>query len=486
MSASVYWSYIWSCPEREAMALECPALMALTFQQLMGMMCRSRGTNLNDPPVLDPLRDSAVVSDIFQSMLRFTCPSQLLAQLFSPTASEPWRRMAEAVEQLWGLKGEGTAAAGWQHRIGTDLCFSFPGGAAPPPLTAVSQTNVIRAGESALQTATKAALSASVDASVSKGLCSALAVAGIVANMPTEGITAAALNFCMMAQPQQWWTLMDAAIQRIFRITSNDPIPELKRRIWQQIAILSVLDMNFMYAFPSKTQNLCGYHLLARLSEVGLVYPLKGPAGEMCFAISPYLRHAVQWESPATLCEASVLYSELSHSDRAISGKLSLDDADTIITETNYRLFVYSMNASLLRIVESFAVKEEVVNQVLVCFRISRDSFVTALQRGLTASQVFHFLSSKAHPSMRRRYTHDGFCLPQSFMDQLMMWESEHHRVVFVPNVVLLSNMSPAQKDGVLTLLKDYGESDALLVDDIGSVAIKEDVYQRLLARYFT
>uniref|UniRef100_A0A0A9WM30 General transcription factor IIH subunit 4 n=1 Tax=Lygus hesperus TaxID=30085 RepID=A0A0A9WM30_LYGHE len=40
----------------------------------------------------------------------------------------------------------------------------------------------------------------------------------------------------------------------------------------------------------------------------------------------------------------------------------------------------------------------------MVCYRVTRGSFASALRKGVTATQILKFLSLRAHPSMFRQY----------------------------------------------------------------------------------
>lgn len=47
-----------------------------------------------------------------------------------------------------------------------------------------------------------------------------------------------------------------------------------------------------------------------------------------------------------------------------------------------------------------------------MCYRVTRNSFASAVRKGITAAQVLKFLSLRAHPSMLRQYHHAS--LPMS------------------------------------------------------------------------
>jgi hypothetical protein len=102
-------------------------------------------------------------------------------------------------------------------------------------------------------------------------------------------------------------------------------------------------------------------------------------------------------------------------------------DADTIVTETNYRLYVYLRpcdpgrlkpggtadpaavlaalprpSQTLLRLLDQFAVRDVLVPRFAV-YRLTRDKFLGAVRSGVTQSQILAFLAANAHPSARAK-----------------------------------------------------------------------------------
>lgn len=467
-----------------------------------------------------------------------------------------WLEMRRVVEHLWGLGEErderseedcrlwlySTTSLGRARGSASPLRYHFVFLTGEPwfPLQPQSYTNSVRKSETVLRETAVVALSADSSATASlpssKGLNATLILANIIPAERSEGsgeertITAAGLRFCMMSMKQQWWVLLEAVVERLLALQSmkniaeSDRVTITKRNIWQRLAILAMLDGSIcIYAFPNKEDDFLSYFLLVRLAEIGLVYPIKGPDNQKCFVISPHFRHGLDWRSATPLSTASIMAHqvELEAAERGGGGEetseelkrrkieaeevflLHQQETDSIITENNFRLFVYSSNPSLLRVVNTFAEPEEVVNSVLACFRITRDSTFIAFQRGLTAMQIMSFLSSKAHPSMTKLYGKSGrneetlvkaseqggeiseeLCLPQSIMDQLLLWEKEHRRVTFEPNMVMLRPVTPQQMEVIKGVLQDYGELDALVHEELGMAVMQEAAYKRFFAEF--
>lgn len=288
--------------------------------------------------------------------------------------------------------------------------------------------------------------------------------AGMSAESST--ITAEGLNFCMLAVSQQWWILLNCALDRVLALahaqladkdsstdhaattvaaaaaTSASSLPRgshastvvdhakgdggtrnhdksitaftrsntTRPMLWQLLAILATFECErFMFAFPEKQDDLVAHILLVRLIEIGLVYPVKSNEAKY-FVLSPHFRHALLWQAAAPLCLSAMLEDDrLSSAQRGAQTtpahrRLQREDTDTIITETNFRLYAYTGNKGLLNILDQFAEREEEVRGGVVCYRVTRPSFVTAVRKGITARQMLKFLALHAHPNMRSRY----------------------------------------------------------------------------------
>lgn len=502
-----------------------------------------------------------------------------------------WGTLRQTLEVVWSAPAMLSAEHGaYLHKVAGVPHFTFPTTVAPPgeglPVSQLSLTNAVETSRRFLRSVTTCALSGSVDYLLQRrqhALSSILQYARLVppatgsgsspvsAASPTsssshiagrktargedEGngddgdsrtVTAEGINYCMMSMPQQWWVLVSGAVDRVLALAQQTSQPTTssstsapvggitKPYLWQLLSVLAVMDTTrFMYAFPDRSEDEAGYQLLARLAEVGVVYPVKSTNDLKCFVLSPHYHHALEWQATAPLCLSSMLGkadampqgAEVA-AEGADPTDMRREDQDTIITETNFRLYAYTRNPDLLNILDQFAVREEAVDGVLVCYRVTRQSFAKALRQGISAGQVLKFLSLRAHPSMLRQYGEDAHAVgyartsssdaegggggggrrswrvsssasgsssssssstgvmtvPQSFCDQLFMWESECNRVRFMKHVVLLRNMTADQQSVVSQFLSDMGEADAVVYVEPGFMVVTEEVYDRLLA----
>ncbi|CCW67061.1 unnamed protein product [Phytomonas sp. Hart1] len=550
MASDSYIKCILSHSSRETLIAECPALALFLYQHMVAIF-GSGGR------VQDPFANSSRQDGVTQ-LLSAQCLSSAFGMIFRNTAASPsgaaeehpangsphewfWTTLRAALESSWrphtGLwAGDPTptpAAVLSGHplmHIAGDPHFSFPVGAPDLstdgmgiPLSAVSLRNALHTSRRFLRSAMTCALAGSLaplgDLKQQHALGSILLLLRLVPPVGAADhgcVTSEGLNFCLMPHPRQWWVLVSGAIDRV-RALLRDAETVPTTRLWQLLAVLASLDgVRYMYAFPQKTTDLAGHHLLARLAEVGLVYLVQTPAGSRCFVLSPHFHHALEWRATAPLCLTSMLVEGAGLPN---TRTVRREDIDTIITETNFRLYAYTSNPDLIRIIEQFAVQEELVEGLLRCYRITRESFAAALRKGLTAAQILEFLSLRAHPSMLQKYGSEkgrvalspsyakgsevsmihsggasevntvglatadvGFAIPQSLCDQLYMWESECSRVVFKKHLVLLNCISTEQQRLVKGFLNEMGKSDAIVHMEPGYMVLHEEVYNQFIA----
>ncbi|KAL7695060.1 TFIIH basal transcription factor subunit [Lotmaria passim] len=535
-------------PTREALCCECPALLLLVYEHVVAELQGGRrvydpfyGTSRQDS--LSELLAARSVAEIFDRLYPSPPAATPSRQVSNGSTSKAattfeegpsaffWRQARTVLEAAWASPYD-AAARTLLAQVRGEPHFHFTGprdvDVAPGhgfPLHPVSLERALTTSKRFLRTATTCALDGSTEAlgKQQPELRAILQLARLVPHTPTTAtnassktVTPEGLNFCMVSLQQRWWVLLSAGLERALILTRADDslaATVTKPHLWQLLAVLAVLDTaQYIFAFPDKQQDPAGHHLLARLAEVGLVYPIMND-DRRCFVLSPDFLHALHWHASAPL---SLTFTQqlLRCGDGAVAGQGSSggdvrrEDADTIITETNFRLYAYTRDPDLLNILNQFAELEETVNASLYCYRVTRDSFAAAMRKGITATQVLRFLSLRAHPSMLRRYeeredaqasssssANGGgrrtaaaadavatLVVPQSFCDQVRMWESECRRVIFEHHVALLRNVSAEQQQAVLRFLAEAGEADAVVHVESGYMVLREEVFDRLIA----
>ncbi|EIN03954.1 transcription factor Tfb2 [Punctularia strigosozonata HHB-11173 SS5] len=95
-----------------------------------------------------------------------------------------------------------------------------------------------------------------------------------------------------------------------------------------------------------------------------------------------------------------------------------------IVLETNYRLYAYTDNPLQTAVLALFTtLRSRFPN--LVVGQITRESVKRALQSGISAEQIISYLSTHAHPQMRK----NNPLIPVTVQDQIRLWELEKNRL---------------------------------------------------------
>ncbi|KAI9729700.1 MAG: RNA polymerase II transcription factor B 52 kDa subunit [Cirrosporium novae-zelandiae] len=99
-----------------------------------------------------------------------------------------------------------------------------------------------------------------------------------------------------------------------------------------------------------------------------------------------------------------------------------------IIIETNYRLYAYTSSELEIAVISLFA-KLSSKYPNLVTGKITRESIRNAVSMGITSEQIIAYLSTHAHPQMRKTNP----VLPPTVVDQIRLWQIEGERMKSTP-----------------------------------------------------
>ena len=274
------------------------------------------------------------------------------------------------------------------------------------------------------------------------------------------------LAYAMSSASLQRWMLVEAIIHFCTKQFASQGHQEALLEILAILSALALSDHNTCYRFPEKSESPLAYSVLEKLAQIGLVYRL--------------LLDKEKWFLPTQELQAALAATHQRSSTSSASATLGHDAAaskatasadDTIITETNFRVYAYTTNETTLRILKQFA-DDEVHLPGFHGYSMKRDSFRNALKNGLSASQIIRFLELKAHPVMLAAAGRDhtggeklvggsrkevattkssstneiatSTIIPQSIVDQLNMWQRECSRLTMDEECVLLSAPNPA------------------------------------------
>ncbi|CAG8584618.1 11679_t:CDS:10, partial [Acaulospora morrowiae] len=107
------------------------------------------------------------------------------------------------------------------------------------------------------------------------------------------------------------------------------------------------------------------------------------------------------------------------------AGEGAATEQGFIIVETNSKLYAYTKSQLQISVLNLFCeLQFRFANMVTAT--ITRDSIRSALKKGITAQQIISYLTSHAHPQMKKRPA----LLPSTVKDQIQLWEMERNRLV--------------------------------------------------------
>lgn len=282
---------------------------------------------------------------------------------------------------------------------------------------------------------------------------------GQVASITKEGFA-----FVLQDINTQIWALL-------FLYVDNAEVFEMdKVDVLSFLFLVSSLELGLAYstATLNETQQRC----LSDLISLGIVYqPLDAEGSPVDYFYPTRLAATLTSDSNPTLAAAnSAVGSSLSPStDSSTKG--------FIIVETNYRVYAYTSSPLQIALLQLF-VNLRSRHPNLVTGKMSKASVQRAVQAGITAEQIISYLTSHAHPQMRRkaqaeqaqiqaRSTEQGRVvpvLPPTILDQIHLWQLERDRMTTTYGFLLKNFMNHAEY-----------EAPCRYADEIGVLVWKDD-----------
>lgn len=137
----------------------------------------------------------------------------------------------------------------------------------------------------------------------------------------------------------------------------------------------------------------------------------------------------------------------------------SADGKGFIVIETNYRVYAYTTSQLQIAILQLFT-RLSTRYPNMVAGKITRESIRRAVGMGITSEQIISFLTTHAHPQMRK----NNPILPPTVVDQIRLWQIEGERMKATPGFLFKDFLSNA----------DY-EACCKYSDEIGVLTWKND-----------
>ena len=130
----------------------------------------------------------------------------------------------------------------------------------------------------------------------------------------------------------------------------------------------------------------------------------------------------------------------------------SSDGAGFIIVETNYRIYAYTSSNLQIAILGLFT-KMGTRYPNMITGKLTRESIRRAINMGITSDQIIDFLSTHAHPQMRK----NNPVLPPTVVDQIRLWQIEGERMKSTVGFLFKDFVSAAEFEAPCRYANDIG-----------------------------
>lgn len=163
--------------------------------------------------------------------------------------------------------------------------------------------------------------------------------------------------------------------------------------------------------------------------------------------------------------DSSALSNTLTNTLSAQTSASGEPGSGFIIVETNYRLYAYTSSPLQISLIALFtSLKYRFPN--LVTGKITRQSIRRAVEMGITADQIISYLSTHAHPQMRKHNTSKSTSnmmgmppsvLPPTVVDQIRLWQLERDRIKATPGFLFKDFVSLAEYEAPCRYAEEIG-----------------------------
>ncbi|EPQ53971.1 transcription factor Tfb2 [Gloeophyllum trabeum ATCC 11539] len=223
-------------------------------------------------------------------------------------------------------------------------------------------------------------------------------------------------------------------------------------QLWQLL-------LQYLYMAEEREMDLVeilSFLFMLSTMELGREYSVESLSGTQKAMLEDLRDYGLIWQrrassrrfSPTRL--ATTLTSSLPPLPTSTSSGAGTQDQGFVILETNYRLYAYTDNPLQTAVLNLFVtLKYRFPN--LVVGSITRDSVRKALANGITADQIISYLSTHAHPQMRKNKP----LIPVTVQDQIRLWELERNRLKSEEGYLYTAFASQADYEYVLNYAKE-------------------------------
>ncbi|PGH11439.1 hypothetical protein AJ80_07118 [Polytolypa hystricis UAMH7299] len=260
-------------------------------------------------------------------------------------------------------------------------------------------------------------------------------------------ITKEGFAFVLQDVSTQVWNIL------IFYAENAEAIGMDSVEVLAFIFLLSSLELGQSYEKRHLTTTQ--QRTLADLTDFGIVYQ-HSPAPE---ATRFYPTRLATTLTSDAIAMGSPLSQNLTADGSSATGEAG---PGFIIIETNYRLYAYTSSPLQISLIALFTtLKYRFPN--LITGKLTRQSIRRAVEMGITADQIISYLTTHAHPQMRRHNaaktaanTTTSF-LPPTVSDQIRLWQLERDRIKATPGFLFKDFTSLAEFEAPCRYAEEVG-----------------------------
>lgn len=201
--------------------------------------------------------------------------------------------------------------------------------------------------------------------------------------------------------------------------------------------------------YSIETLNISQRGILQDLVDLGLIYQTKGKK-DIFFSTPLGLQLMDRGDSIDKQLRTVLMMTPGPQKDLS-----TFTDEGFLIIESNYRVYAYTQSPLQIAILSLFVDLQYRFANMAVGL-INRESIRHALLCGITADQIIHYLTTHAHPQMRKNTP----TLPSTLCDQIKLWELERNRMQLTPAIMYDQFATQKQYDEV----KDYADQLAVTI----------------------
>lgn len=287
-------------------------------------------------------------------------------------------------------------------------------------------------------------------------------MSGTVSRGQSPHITKEGFAFVLQDVSTQIWALL-------FLYVSNAPSLGMdKVDVLAFIFLVSSMELGSAYSRSKLDRGQ--QQILDHLAAFGIVYqPYRTDETPEKYFFPTRLATTLTSDSPVAL---STTNATLGSSLSASSGSAG-NAQGFIIVETNYRVYAYTSSPLQIALLSLFVTLRS-RHPNLVTGKMTKTSIGRAVRSGITAEQIISYLTSHAHPQMRRQAqiqqaknpesSRQASVLPATVVDQIHLWQLERDRMITTTGMLLRdfksqpeyeANCKYADENGVLVWKND-------------------------------